>query len=139
MALGALMGAAIVAASAPSPAIKPVPARAIASTIASTNGQDLNREFCAVCHGVDTKGGGPAAVALRLQPTDLTRIARKNHGRFDELAVQRVIDGTDTVAAHGTRDMPTWGAVFKSISADEGAARLRLYAILMYVEQVQAR
>jgi hypothetical protein len=29
--------------------------------------------------------------------------------------------------------------LFKSISADEGAARLRLYAILMYLEQVQAR
>jgi len=135
MALAALMCAAVIAATAQSPVVKPVPAR----PITSTSGQDLFREYCAVCHGVDAKGGGPAAVALKQKPTDLTQIARKNHGKFDEIAVERVIKGDDAVAAHGTRDMPTWGVVFKSISTDEASAKLRIYNVLMYIEKIQAK
>src|ERR1022692_1563747 len=81
-------------------------------------GDDLYREFCAVCHGIDAKGNGPAADALKTRPTDLTEISRQNGNKFPTLHMQRVIGGEDAVAAHGSREMPTWGDSFKSISAN---------------------
>ena len=56
----------------------------------SWNGVDLYREYCAVCHGTDGKGGGPAADALKQTPTDLTLIARRGGGKFSELDVDGV-------------------------------------------------
>jgi mono/diheme cytochrome c family protein len=37
---------------------------------------------CAVCHGMDAKGGGMVADALKVKPTDLTLLAKKNGGVF---------------------------------------------------------
>jgi hypothetical protein len=43
-------------------------------------------------------------------PADLTQLARKAGGQLDERALLEVIDGRRQVSAHGTRDMPVWGA-----------------------------
>src|SRR5579871_6879458 len=88
-----------------------------AHPIASVAGVDLFREYCAVCHGTDAKGNGPAAVALKVKPADLTLISRKNANKFPELHVQSVIEGDDAMAAHGSRDMPIWGQIFHHMSA----------------------
>jgi hypothetical protein len=40
-------------------------------------------------------------------------------GRYDESYVMSVIDGRRAVAAHGTRDMPVWGAIFEEESRGE--------------------
>jgi hypothetical protein len=49
------------------------------------------------------------AVALRDQPTDLTRIAESRERRFPALEIAEYIDGWKRVTAHGTSDMPVWG------------------------------
>jgi mono/diheme cytochrome c family protein len=54
-----------------SPAVK----RDIARPIQSMQGVDIYKEYCAVCHGVDLKGLGPAAPAMKVPPTDLTAFA----------------------------------------------------------------
>jgi hypothetical protein len=51
--------------------------------------------------------------SLTTAPADLTQIAKRNGGRYDESAVMAVIDGRRQVAAHGSRDMPVWGAIFE--------------------------
>src|SRR5450432_1881961 len=102
--------------------IKQVPVRATHTM----EGPELYTEYCAVCHGKDGKGGGPAAAALKKQPTDLTQLARNNGGKFDALRIQGAITGSDVVAAHGSRDMPTWGTVFASMSTDEGTRKIRI-------------
>ena len=102
-------------------------------------GAELYTTYCAVCHGKDGKGGGPAAEALKKQPTDLTQIARKHNGKFEPLRIQNVITGTDVVAAHGSRDMPTWGEVFGSMNGDEGTRKLRINSLVDYVEKMQAK
>jgi mono/diheme cytochrome c family protein len=115
---------------------KQVKMEPIQSTTAHT-GADLFREFCAVCHGADAKGNGPAAEALKTRPSDLTLISRQNANKFPLLHVQRIIGGEDVVAAHGNRDMPTWGDMFKSISADSTFAEMRVRALVDYLQKIQ--
>ncbi len=76
-------------------------------------GQGLFLQHCASCHGESGEGTGPLASSLVRPPSDLTRIAERNGGRFDEADVMHVIDGRRSVAAHGPREMPVWGAVFE--------------------------
>lgn len=103
------------------------------------NGADLFKEYCAVCHGNGAKGDGPAAEALKKRPADLTQLARKNGGTFPELHVMNYIKGQDVVAAHGSRDMPIWGSIFSQMSSNQDLVQVRTYALLKYVEQMQAK
>ena len=64
---------------------------------------------CASCHGIDGKGNGPVGADLKVPPSDLTVLARKNNGVFPFNSVYEIIDGRKAVIAHGTRDMPIWG------------------------------
>jgi mono/diheme cytochrome c family protein len=64
---------------------------------------------CAACHGVDGKGAGPVADALKTKPADLTTITKKNNGVFPLGRIYDVIDGRLEVKSHGVRDMPIWG------------------------------
>jgi len=76
-------------------------------------GEIAYQRHCASCHGKDAKGRGPVAAALEEAPPDLTTLARRNDGVFDESAVMAMIDGKRHVAAHGPREMPVWGAVLQ--------------------------
>lgn len=75
-------------------------------------GEQLYRRYCASCHGESGRGDGPLAASLAPPPSDLTRLASRADGRFDETAVMMAIDGRRVVAQHGPREMPVWGAVF---------------------------
>lgn len=83
------------------------------------SGELLYRRYCASCHGVAGKGDGPLATTLRRPPTNLTTMAKRHGGRFDEPYVIAVIDGERLVAEHGPRDMPVWGAVFDEELKDQ--------------------
>jgi mono/diheme cytochrome c family protein len=100
-------------------------------------GEDLYREFCAVCHGVDAKGNGPAADALKTRPSDLTQISRQNGSKFPAIQMQRIISGEDGVLAHGTAQMPTWGDAFRSISSNSTFAEMRVRALVDYLQRIQ--
>ncbi|HEY7471535.1 MAG TPA: cytochrome c [Gemmatimonadota bacterium] len=104
-------------------------------------GQDVYTSHCASCHGVDGKGNGPVAGSLRTPPSDLTTIASR-HGRFDEQEVAAAIDGRRTIAAHGPREMPVWGAVFETeLESDAQSARtgrLRTFELVAYLRSIQA-
>jgi mono/diheme cytochrome c family protein len=115
--------------------IKEVPVRP-----AHTNeGADLFNQYCAVCHGKDGKGGGPAAAAWKKAPTDLTEIAHANKGTFPELRVTEAIEGLTTLAAHGTPEMPVWGSLLSGSKHDEMMAKIRVYSLMKYIEQIQAK
>src|SRR3974390_2519191 len=94
--------------------------RVNAQPTASVNGVDLFKEYCAVCHGNDAKGTGPAADALKKRPAGLTQLARKNGGTFPELHVMNYIKGDDVVAAHGRRGMALWGPTVGSLRPQQG-------------------
>ena len=84
--------------------------------------------YCAVCHGKDGKGKGPAAASLAKVPADLTKLAARNGGAFPEVKVRRYIEGLDEVSAHGSRDMPMWGDLFRSLNRDTAAIRIEALA-----------
>jgi mono/diheme cytochrome c family protein len=116
--------------------VKKVPARPIQSLA----GKDLYREYCAVCHGIAGKGDGPAAIALKTPPSDLTQISRKNGGKFPRLRVLNTINGeSGEPAAHGSKDMPVWGSVFQHMNANSDIGTIRVHNLMEYIEEIQAR
>lgn len=92
-------------------------------------GEVLYLRHCASCHGESGTGDGPVAASLRTPPSDLTTIAARAGGRFDESLVLRFIDGRRVVAEHGSREMPVWGGVFSQELAGE---RSREYTVLLH-------
>jgi hypothetical protein len=115
------------------PTIKHVP---VVSTSAAS-GQEMFQAFCAVCHGPDAKGDGPAAPALKKQPADLTQLSKNNGGKFPETQVYDVIRGDTATPAHGSRDMPVWGRVFRSVSGSESMTHHRLATLTGYIKSLQ--
>jgi mono/diheme cytochrome c family protein len=106
-------------------------------------GAALFLRHCAACHGEDGRGNGPAAGALRTQPADLTRIAARRGGAFPEGAIARFIDGRFAVQAHGTREMPVWGARLgeriPEAGVSEEVVRGQISVLVEYLESIQRR
>jgi mono/diheme cytochrome c family protein len=106
--------------------------------MADVSGAANFREYCTVCHGTGGRGDGPAAKALTKAPADLTGIAKRNGGKFPALAVRMTIVGDTEYAAHGSREMPMWGHVFRSVDGDPTTA-LRLRNLVNYLESIQEK
>jgi len=116
------------------PSVKHVP---MART-SPVSGQDMYKNYCASCHGRDAKGHGPTATALKVQPADLTTLARRHGGKYPSLAVKTAIRGDSSVLAHGSKEMPVWGSLFWNLSGgDQQEVHLRLTNLTHYVESLQ--
>ncbi|MEQ1885864.1 MAG: c-type cytochrome [Bryobacteraceae bacterium] len=102
------------------------------------SGAEMYNTWCASCHGALGKGDGPTAAALKTRPTDLTMLAKHNSGKFPTDRVRGYIEGATIVPAHGSREMPVWGAFFRRIG-DEKAVTYRLVTLTNYVESLQAK
>jgi mono/diheme cytochrome c family protein len=118
---------------------KPQVKSAIAIPIVSLEGKDNFEAYCAVCHGKEGKGNGPAAPAMKVPVADLTTIARRNKGQFIATNIEYIIRGTGRTQtpAHGIEDMPIWGEVFRS--EDKNRATLRISNLVKYLESIQVQ
>jgi mono/diheme cytochrome c family protein len=76
-------------------------------------GQEMYKEYCAVCHGADAKGQGPLGALLKTPPPDLTTLAKRHLGKFPYEYVSSLLQFGPGPTAHGTSDMPTWGPIFR--------------------------
>lgn len=105
---------------------------------------------CAICHGLKGKGDGPYADIgmLTVRVPDLTTLAKRNNGVFPLQRVYNVIDGTEALKAHGTRDMPIWGPVYRAEVAKEyfdvpfnaeAYVRAHILALIEYINRLQAK
>jgi mono/diheme cytochrome c family protein len=105
----------------------------------ATPGAALFKTYCASCHGPSAKGDGPLADQMRIQPPDLTQIARRNKGKWDGAKVARMIDGREPVKGHGGSDMPVWGDVFKTSrdGYDEESVKAKVRELMEYLESLQ--
>ena len=68
----------------------------------ATSGKQMYINYCASCHGVDGRGNGPAAAALRMPTTDLTVLSRNNHGVFPETHIVTVLQYGAEFPSHGS-------------------------------------
>ncbi|HTW30479.1 MAG TPA: cytochrome c [Candidatus Sulfotelmatobacter sp.] len=106
----------------------------------SNSGEAMFQSYCAVCHGRDGKGNGPAASAMKTAPTDLTVLAKDANGKYPAAHVAAVIRGQATTASHGSKDMPVWGPLFSSISqGHESEVQQRTSNLVAYIESLQAK
>jgi mono/diheme cytochrome c family protein len=105
------------------------------SPIPASDGKEMFASYCTPCHGKEGRGDGPAAPALKRAPADLTTLTSRNGGKFPEVQVRRYIEGLDEVPAHGTRDMPIWGPLFRSLSRDTAA--IRIEALTGHIKSIQ--
>lgn len=105
----------------------------------SMYGPDLYRHYCATCHGRDGKGNGPVATALKDVPPDLTLLARSQSGTFPAREVEAIIRGGDTVAAHGSTDMPVWGPIFYALDPSDARVKARISALVAHIASLQQK
>ena len=112
---------------------------------------------CASCHGTDGKGKGPVGEQLKVPPSDLTVLAKKNNGVFPTNEVYETIYGSKTIPAHGTREMPIWGERFNPIlslphyvdpsywkmagpeQSPDVVVRTRILAVIDYLNRIQQK
>lgn len=89
--------------------------------------------YCGACHGPQGKGDGIAGTFIRPKPADLTEIAKKSGGEFPFMHVVDVIDGRNTVRAHGDADMPVWGEIFQEQANWDAARRVEMRGRIMLI------
>jgi mono/diheme cytochrome c family protein len=127
----------VLSAGLPTLAQQPTIKRESAPYVSPISGAEMYTEYCAACHGHTGKGDGPAAPALKMAPTDLTRLSIGNRGTFPAMRFQNILE-QGTTPAHGSSDMPVWGRVFRSL--DRGNAHLlRIANLRQHVEQLQVK
>jgi len=69
---------------------------------------------CAVCHGLEGRGNGAMAAVLKTRVSNLTYLSKNNNGVFPVQRLYEIIDGTEVLPAHGTREMPIWGQEYRA-------------------------
>lgn len=104
-------------------------------------GARLYFNHCAACHGEAGEGDGPVAATLQAMVPNLRTLTQRNDGSFPTDAVRAYIDGRSLKAAHGDRQMPIWGDVFRG--PDQGTAqrtvRRRIDALVEFIAMLQYR
>jgi mono/diheme cytochrome c family protein len=106
---------------------------------AAPDGAQLFMNHCAACHGRDAEGAGPVAAVMQTTVPNLRTLAQRNGGTFPTDAVTAYIDGREVKAAHGDRQMPIWGEVFRG--PEQGTAqrtvRERIAALVTFLKGIQ--
>ena len=109
--------------------------------IESVAGGDLFTFYCASCHGRSGGGDGPAATSLKVPPPDLRLLARRHRGEFPRTRVEAFVThgAGASSTAHGTSDMPVWGAVFRGLGDTDTLSRARVANLVQYLESIQQK
>jgi mono/diheme cytochrome c family protein len=103
------------------------------------------RMYCASCHGENAQGNGPTAEVLTIAPPDLTGLTKGSDGTFPAERIEKLIDGREEMAAHGSREMPVWGEWFKMEAAEglggaegpETEVKRRITNVIDYLQSIQ--
>ncbi len=118
------------------PVIKKVPIK----QTAAYSGKEMYKEYCAVCHGADAKGNGPAVAALKAPPPDLTTLTKRHDGKYPSDYIANLLKSGKDGSAHGSSDMPTWGPLFRSLDKlHDDIVQQRIKNVSIYLESLQAK
>jgi len=104
------------------------------------SGADTYKAYCASCHGASGIGDGPTAPALRQKPANLTTITRRRGGKFPrEEMMDFVLGRGRRIGAHGSRDMPVWGPLFRELNPFDSKVDVRATRLIDYLESIQVK
>lgn len=106
----------------------------------AANGKQMYINYCASCHGLDGKGIGPVAPALKNPPADLTMLSKNNGGKYPATHVVAVLQYGSEIPSHGTAQMPVWGPILGKM--DQGLPSekmLRINNLSRYIETMQVK
>lgn len=118
---------------------KEIKKTAVQQTDASS-GKAMFASYCAACHGPAGKGDGPAASELKVAPVDLTQLAKKNDGKFPADHVRSILEFGAKAPAHGSNDMPVWGALFHALDQNDPVkTTMRVQNLVEYIKTLQAK
>ena len=109
---------------------------AVGGASADQNGAQVFRSFCSSCHGAKGEGAGRFTFPLRTPPPNLTTLAQRNGGSFPRDRVRGVIEGA-SVRAHGDREMPVWGNLFRRVRPRDPGAANRINAVVDFLQSIQ--
>ena len=102
--------------------------------IAEMDGKSLFGAYCASCHGMDGKGKGPVAAALKDKVPDLTTLSFRRGGKYPAAELEKMILGeSDQKTAHGNREMPVWGPLFRQVENDQEMGLVRARRLVEYI------
>jgi mono/diheme cytochrome c family protein len=105
-----------------------------------TSGKQMYVNYCAPCHGVDGRGNGPAATALKNLPSDLTVLSRNNNGKFPDAHIVAVLQNGTAISAHGSAGMPVWGPILGKMNQTNSQDRmLRISNLSHFLESMQVK
>lgn len=106
-----------------------------------TDGKLMYGSYCAPCHGVDGRGHGPVATALKVPPTDLTGLSKANQGKFPDAHIVTVLEFGSQLPSHGSPEMPVWGPILGNMnrSATAQEKQLRISNLTRYLETIQVK
>lgn len=106
----------------------------------AASGKEMFAQYCASCHGAGGKGNGPAASSMKVAPADLTQLTKTHDGKYPADHLVAVLRFGSGPGAHGSKDMPVWGPLFKSLDKyHESAVQQRITNLVEYVETLQAK
>lgn len=106
------------------------------------SGKEMFVNYCAPCHGLDGRGNGPTAGALKVMPTDLAVLSKNNKGVYPETHVVAVLKFGSENSAHGSKLMPIWGPALRNMSHESGNSdeqALRIANLVKYVDGLQVK
>ena len=106
---------------------------------AATSVVQMYTSYCAPCHGIDGRGHGPLAPALRQQPANLTLLSRSHQGHYPDARIVSVVQFGAGQSTHGAAAMPAWGPILAKMNqANHQDRLLRLSNLSRYLDSLQA-
>ena len=104
------------------------------------SGEQMYKQYCAACHGVNAKGNGPVRAALKIPAADLTTLTKRHDGKFPYEYVTGVLRFGPGVPSHGSADMPTWGPIFDYLdNHNQGSVQQRIKNLCDYLAALQEK
>lgn len=96
------------------------------------DGQKMYEQYCAVCHGLNGRGNGPAAPGVAAPPMDLVDVPRSR--------IRNVLDDNIAWRVHEKAGMPYWYDSFRWLDKGDsaGLSDMRVTALVSYVKRLQS-